>query len=111
MDRREHEPPFDVLVERATPRLLDRLGAEGITRIEYVVGFSYPWKYSVWLCADTDAQRDSVAAKLQPLLEEVRAVLLEVGIEAEHLHDLGITTESQETVDRDFGGSWFSALR
>jgi hypothetical protein len=81
-----------------------------VVRIEFVVDFSYPWRCSVWLITRTDEQRDALGA-LDPEREVVREVLEQVGIPPEQLEALTVTSQSQETVGRDYNGSWFYALR
>jgi hypothetical protein len=105
----QDRPPFDLL-EQAEPLLLERLGHHGVERIEYTVGFVFPWKYGVWLCVDTDEQRDALGTD-NPHRDLVREVLAAVGIPSDHLQDLVTTSQSQETVDREYEGSWFYALR
>jgi hypothetical protein len=78
------------LLTRAEPELLDRLGGRGVVRIEFVVGFSYPWRYSVWLGTRTDEHRGALGA-LVPERRVAREVLEKVGIPPEHLEDLTIT--------------------
>jgi hypothetical protein len=105
----QDRPSFDLL-EQAEPLLLERLGHHGVERIEYTVGFVFPWKYGVWLCVDTDEQRDALGTD-NPHRDLVREVLAAVGIPSDHLQDLVTTSQSQETVDREYEGSWFYALR
>lgn len=41
----------------------------------------------------------------------MRAVLADTGFPADMLDGLRTTAQSQETVDREYDGSWFYALR
>jgi hypothetical protein len=100
---------FEAL-DQAEPMLLDKLQGHGINRIEYVVGFVRPYRIYVWLCTDTDAQRDALPEH-DPFLEEVRSVINQAGMPQNDAHVEGTATQSQETVDRKYEGSWFYALR
>lgn len=104
-------PPKRVFaaLERAEPALLARLGPHGIIGVEYVVGFVHPYVVWVWLVTTSDAERDALGEL--PFLDEVREVLTEVGLPDEDADFEGTTVQSQETVDRDYDGSWFYALR
>ena len=97
-------------LDRAKPVLLDKLDAHGICRIEFVVGFVEPYSVAVWLCTETDAQRDALPPR-DPFLDEVRAVVHGAGLPRDEAHVDGTVAQSQETVDRDYGGSWFYAVR
>jgi hypothetical protein len=97
-------------LDRAKPALLDALSVHGIGRIEYVVGFVEPYSVWVWLGTETDAQRDALPGD-RPLLDRVRDALEVAGLPLDQAHCEGVTVQSQETVDRDYDGSWFSALR
>jgi hypothetical protein len=46
-----------------------------------------------------------------PFLEEVRALADEAGLPHNEAFIEGTTPQSQETVDREYEGSWFYALR
>jgi hypothetical protein len=90
--------------------LLERLGHHGVTRIEYTIGFVFPWTFGVWLCTSTDGQRDALGTN-NPERDVVREVRAAVGIPADHLEGLVTASQSQETFDREYAGSWFYALR
>lgn len=97
-------------LDRATPDLLTKLRHHGISRIEYVVGFVKPYGIHVWLCTATDGERDALPAP-NPCQSEVRAVLDAAGLPRDEATFEGTVAQSQETVDRDYEGSWFYALR
>jgi hypothetical protein len=61
--------------------------------------------WSCWLITATDAERD-LLAKDAGLLTRIQEVSEEIGLAPD-----SITVQSQETVDRDFEGSWFYAMR
>lgn len=114
------------LLEGAKGRLLGAFAGDGVRRIEYVAGFPRSGWIAVWLCPDTDDQRDALAATpaapstsgvvRQVVVEaavatKVREVLLQAGFGGDELAGLVVVAQSQETVDRDYEGSWFYALR
>lgn len=61
----------------------------------------------VWLGTSSDAERDSLATS-HGLLGLVRRLLAD---EVDGIEVSGVTVQSDETVRRDFEGSWFYALR
>ena len=69
-----------------------------------------PCYLAFWAITDTDAQRDDLNGDAQ-LLEQFRQVLLQVGYPAESVPLVGFAFESQETIDRDFGGSWYKTIK
>ena len=105
------EVPHDVFaaLERAEPVLLTKLGRHGVVRIEWVVGFVKPYRVSAWLGTETDAERDSLPR--EPFVDDVREILEAVGLPRDQARFDGTVAQSQETVDRDYQGSWFYALR
>ena len=112
MDRRDERAGRDVwkALERATPAIVSRLGSEGVVGAEYVVGFVYPFRVHVWLVTTTDAERDALAGT-DPFLPEVTSAILSSGFPVQHAVIEGTVAQSQETVDREYEGSWFYALR
>lgn len=99
-------PDFAELA-RLADKIVHALADKGVVRVEHVVAFSPPFDYWLWLGTDTDDERDRL--KNDPVV---------VGL----LRDLtrrhgpnatfeGFTVESQQTVDREYEGSWFYRLR
>jgi hypothetical protein len=74
-----------------------------------VIGFVKPYRVFVWLGTETDAERDSLPR--EPFVAEVREILESVGLPRDEARFDGTVVQSQETVDRDYQGSWFYALR
>lgn len=70
----------------------------------------HPRHLAFWLTFDRDGARDAFLADAA-LIGEMRAKLLDLGYPAEGVPHAGITAESQETVDRDFEGSWWYAVK
>jgi hypothetical protein len=98
------------LLEKARPRLLAQLAGHHVTRIRYHAAFGTSDGISVWLCTDTDQQRHRLDTT-EPLREDVREILAGVGFTPAELTGLHTFVQSQETVDREYEGSWFLALR
>jgi hypothetical protein len=80
---------------------------EGVHHIEYVVAFTSPYQFWAWLGTSTDAERDQLAND-PTLTDRVRRLAEKRGLGA--LLE-GVSVESQETVDREYEGSWFYRLR
>jgi len=97
------------LLQDAKPLLLDVLAEQGVNRIEYVAAFPIGGVV-VWLGTATDSERDALGNR-NPLRAEVREILVDVGLRDTDLKPFLTTAQSQETVDRDYAGSWFYALR
>jgi hypothetical protein len=98
------------VLEAARGRLLAAFSEPGVDRVEYVVGFVGPYEVSVWLGTETDAERDSLA-RSEGLREDVARVLADCGLDRTDAVFGAAVVQSQETVDRDYEGSWFYALR
>jgi len=98
------------LMEDARHDLLATLANDGVVRIEYAAAFPHVDDFAVWLGASTDAEKDALPNK-NPRLAVVRAVLADHGFTDDQLSGLRTIVQSQETVDRDYKGSWFYALR
>ena len=97
-------------LEEVKPMIVEALNTTGMVRVEYVVGFVRPWHVSLWLGTATDTQRDSLP-KQNPYRTVVLDVLKSVGFSFDDISEIETTSQSQETVDQDYEGSWFYALR
>jgi len=97
------------LLEMARRPLVSAFADDGVTRVEYTAVFPSLDSFAVWLCTDTDSQRDGLGMS-NPRLEPIRQVLASVGFATSDLMHSSSTAQSQETVDRDFQGSWFWAM-
>jgi hypothetical protein len=112
MDRRVRRAGRDVwaALEQATPAIVRALAPNGVVDVQYVVGFVHPFSIHVWLVTATDAERDALGSR-NPGLPDVKSAILASGLPAEHATIDGTVAQSQETVDREYEGSWFYALR
>ncbi|BCB88697.1 hypothetical protein [Phytohabitans suffuscus] len=102
------DPRWDLL-DRAEPLIVNRLCSYGVDEVRFVVAFPRD-AFAVWLCVRSDQERD-LLGNPNPLLEEVRSCVLEAGFSTSQVADLRTVAQSKETVDRDYEGSWFYALR
>lgn len=92
-------------------RLMKTVASEfdllGVTRVETVAAFAEPFQFWVWPGTDTDADRDRLRA--DPLvLPRVQELAADEGLDSLFR---GLTVESRQAVDRDYGDSWFLRLR
>jgi len=99
------EPDWQAM-SRIEAGLLDEFRADRVDRVEFVVSFIEPFQFSVWLGTGSDAERDAV--QTATIDARIRAVAAREGMDT--LYRV-CTVESQETIDRDFEGSWFYRLR
>ena len=88
--------------------LLVALSDRGVRRVEFVTAFIEPYDSWVWLGTPTDSERDELL-DVPDLLELVSDAIQASGLDLSLI--TGATAQSQETVDRDYEGSWFYALR
>ena len=68
-----------------------------------------PQLMAFWIMTETDAERDAVLA--EGLADATfRRALGQAGYPRKAIPLITVTAESQETVDRDFGGNWWRAV-
>lgn len=65
---------------------------------------------AVWVTAKTDKERDRLKGSAA-LLASFRQALAEAGYPATAIPHVGFAFESQETVDRDWKGSWWACIK
>lgn len=105
----EHLKALSDAIERSEPAIISATQSAGVVRVEWTIGFVWPYDVSAWLCTTTDAERDEL--RDQPFHEAVFEILVGAGLPVRDLGQLRLTKQSQETVDREYQGSWFYALR
>jgi hypothetical protein len=105
------DPRWEKL-ECARPSLLAAFAGEGVLRIEYIAAWPDLDGLGVWLCTASNAARDALGPE-NPRKAEVETILREYGLDDRDLRTglLATRAQSQQTVDRDYEGSWFYALR
>ena len=99
------DPRWGQLVA-ARRSLSAEFAGQGVDHVEYVAALPDP-EIWVWLGTTSDAERDRLATS-HALLGQVKRVLAD---EVDGIEVTGVTVQSDETVRRDFEGSWFYALR
>jgi hypothetical protein len=95
------------MLNELKPVLIEAFGGDGVVRVEYVSAFPDQDDAWVWLGTATDAERDALASR--ELLGALRDVVPGAGFDPGLIS--GVTVQSEETVARDYAGSWFYALR
>jgi hypothetical protein len=98
------------MLATARPELVDAFADDGVLRVEYVSAFPDQDDLAVWLGTATDSEADRLRQQ-QGLRDRVSAMLSRAGFTGEQLEGLLVVIQSQETVDREYAGSWFYALR
>jgi len=93
---------------RGARAAVDDLKPVGVTRSWSSLGFHCD--PVIWLVTETDAERDAVCQNGSPRALVVEH-LLTAGVRADLAAYAGVTVESQETVDREFGGNWREAMQ
>jgi hypothetical protein len=91
--------------------LTTAMGARGVTGAQFVPAFfgTFPRPFSVWLVTTTDAERDVLLA--DPALANAVSDVIAAALPALSEKCRGVTAQSEETLNRDYEGSWFYALR
>lgn len=70
----------------------------------------HPRHLAYWITTATDAQRDRLAGDSE-MQDEFRRILMRAGYPADAILEVGFAYQSEETVQRDFGGNWFYAVK
>lgn len=100
------------IIQRIEARL--RQAAEGVTGVRelfHIGAFELgPANLAWWLIVDSDAEKTRLIAD-GGLEHTLRALLAEEGYPAEAIPHVGLAIESRETVDRDFEGNLWYAIK
>jgi hypothetical protein len=95
-------------VTDAVPVIVRSLAAHGVSDVQWFLAFhGYP---VVWLVTSTDTEKATVVEQ-GFFRRDVLSALAGAGVAPDLVERAAVTVESQETVDRDFEGSWFYAMR
>lgn len=71
---------------------------------------AFPGALAIWVTTRTDAERDRLLR--DPGFEpKMRALLGQAGYPADCVGYAGFTAESEETVERDYKGNWYWAVK
>jgi hypothetical protein len=98
------------LLKHAKTRLVELFGSDGVTEVRVGAAFPQVNGVDVWLCTLADDEKVRLQAKPHRF-DNVKAVLRSAGFSDVDVAKSTVTVQSQETVDRDFEGSWFYATR
>lgn len=104
-------PELEQLVERAVADVRAWLTAELPDAEVWWHGaiHIHPRYIAVWVKTDTDAQRDALIAG--GLRERVHDDFHKAGYPAEVVPEVAVACESDETVKRDWNGSWWYRIK
>lgn len=69
-----------------------------------------PKNLAVWITTDTDTQRDELLNN-GALINQFRLVFRTAGYPGNAIQDICFEFESQQTVNRDFNGNWWHAVK
>jgi hypothetical protein len=105
-------PALEPVIERA------RIGIEALARqhaaIQFVTWIGAveidPKHLAFWIFTRTDAERDRLAVKAG-LLDQLRQFVREAGYPRVAVPRVGFAFESKETVDRDWDGDYWRAMK
>lgn len=101
---RETQQAMDIGAKRAAKEL----AGLGVTRsISFLGDFIEP---VVWLVTERDSERDHLMESGE-MRDTVLRSLRKAGVREGLVQGAGVTVESQETVDREFAGSWWAAVK
>jgi len=94
----------------AGPLVVERLGllGYGLTEVRWTRLGSGQDGPGVWLCTSTDSERDRLSLETD-LDSIVGETLWRSGAVRRDIENFVVRVQSQETVDRDYGSSWFYA--
>lgn len=95
------------------------------TEVLHVFAFGYKFDSAFWIGVRTDTERDCLLSD-EALRARLNAIIAKTGYAEkarkkygvefrkaghDYLFDIGVTFESQETVDRTFDGNWWLAMK
>lgn len=95
----------------AEARMLSATSGRGVTSVMTVTGMPRFPGGSFWLVVGSDRERDELLADALWLLEQARTSFRGAGFSDENVARARATVESEETVDRDFGGNWWARMK
>ncbi|WP_144445670.1 hypothetical protein [Inquilinus limosus] len=107
------ETDLRAVIERAVGVIRERLKA-GIPDVDIfwfgAIDLS-PRHLAIWARVGTDAQRDFLLEDYSDLTAEIRGIVKGCGYPEEASSFVGFAVESDETVNRDFDGSWWNCIK
>lgn len=92
--------------ERFGVEEMKKMGYTNFSFFHYGANWIHPKHLAIWICVQTDAEKDAVNSNSE-LLASIRRHLAENGYPEEGVDEVYIGSESKETVDRVSGGNWW----
>lgn len=71
----------------------------------------YPGTLAFWVTTPTDAQRDALLADQAGFEATLREIVRASGYPEDAVPLVGFTAESEETVERNYNGNWYHAMK
>ena len=93
----------------ASARVLGALGARGVVRL-ITFGAHDPELVVVWLVTTTDGQKTTLLGEWAVVADLVERLVLAAEPDCGYLR-AGVAVESEETVDREYSGDWWSVIK
>jgi len=100
-----------IKVENKIPGLIKRMGFN-CKRVFHIgaIGIN-PESLAIWIVTQSDKEKEMLRDNFLKINSEVKGLLIEAGYPADAINYTGVDFESQETVDRDYKGSWWSCMK
>lgn len=98
------------VLEKAEPAIISAFRGDGVDRVEAVAAFPEHSRFGILLGTRTDAEAEQLR-RSPSAAARVRQLLAAAGFQDPEVGGLVVTIQSQESVDREYDGSWFNALR
>jgi hypothetical protein len=76
----------------------------------YGANYIHPGFLVFWIRIQSDKERDRLRSDVQ-LMHRLRQTLIEAGYPEEGRNDVDINFESQETINREYGGNWYNYMK
>ncbi|QJU55090.1 hypothetical protein SCB71_18750 [Herbiconiux sp. KACC 21604] len=87
--------------------LVDLLADSAVRSVRFVTG---PLPVAVWLVVENDAEAQELRSR-SDIEDIVSRALRRAGLPSRDVEGFRVVVQSEETVTRDYEGSWFYALR
>ena len=94
----------------AVPPIEADFRAEGVKAVRPCIGFPTWERFELWLMTDSDEQRDALKHD-DAAVGRVRDAAATAGLSEADCESLEVMVQSEETVQREYLGSWPRAMR
>ena len=100
-----------IKAEIKIPGLIKKLGFN-CKRVFHIGAIDInPESLAIWIVTQTDKEKIILRNNYLKINSEVKGLLIEAGYPIEAINYTGVDFESQETVDRDYKGSWWNCMK